>query len=588
MLRVLGSWFRSLDDQTLAALGLVSVWAATLLPFLSVAARNTRLVEVFNADEAMQANLIVHALHTHSWKLLFGAYGHLYLNLILVPLTALAPVSDTLVVETGRAISLASAVALLLFSAWWARRAYGSAAAWLTLLLIALNPTVYTWAVMLHPDMLQALLLMAALYCTACALERPTTACLLWASAAAGLAFAAKYSGMFVLPLIAVAAVGRRTVGGGSAASRRLMVARTVLALMALTLLAAFAIDANWIVRHVTADGHVDVPLVMSLDTLVVVIRAAGVALTAAVATPWLWRGLHRRQALATTLWGFGVVLAIFVAAFAVASPYSLWKLAFLKGLYFEAVETGARMNVQWVEGWITGAIGAIGWSIVVPAACATMWLLARRNRDRLLSIDIVLIGWMAIYSLVLLAPCHELFFHYTLPMIAPAALLASRGIIAAWGALAEALSRQRRAIALAGVCATMVLCEAPGVVTLATTRAASLRREETLPVVVGEWLERRMPASSTVVYDYMSYVPPKFARAEGTWGGSREWLASVDPDLVVVNRGALTASSGHPDQETYYRCLEDGSCGYRRVFAVEYMSVYERVAGGRVVRASF
>ena len=102
-----------------------------------------------------------------------------------------------------------------------------------------------------------------------------------------------------------------------------------------------FAIDANWIVKHVTADGHIDVPLVVPIDTVITAIRVCGLMLAIAVIAPWPWQFLRRSHALATVMWGFAVSSVTFLVVFAATSPYSLLKLAFVKGLYFEA--TGDR-----------------------------------------------------------------------------------------------------------------------------------------------------------------------------------------------------------------------------------------------------
>src|SRR5262249_34879085 len=154
----------------------------------------------------------------HSFRVQLGAYGHLYINVILPLLRALAPISLPMVVAIARGVSVAAAAAVLLGTFAWARRLYGSLAAWIALLLVALNQTIYTWAGIVHPDMLQSVLLLAALYYTARCFDEPKTKVIFTASVFAGLAFATKYSGLFVLPLIALAALGRASTGAGRGA----------------------------------------------------------------------------------------------------------------------------------------------------------------------------------------------------------------------------------------------------------------------------------------------------------------------------------------------------------------------------------
>lgn len=568
-----------LPGQMLAATALVALWAATLVPFLSVGADNARLVAAFHTDEAMLVNLLAHLHEQHSFRLVFGAYGHLYFNLTLSILGLLGPLSERAIVETARGLSLACATALLLFTFAWARRLYGSAAAWVALALVALNPTVYTWAVMVHPDMLQALLLMAALFYTVRCFDRPTTAHVVIASAFAGLAFAAKYSGVFVLPLIGIAAVGRVATGGERSADLRLMLSRTLLAVVAVALtVGGYAIDAAWIITHLTADGHIDVPLMVSLDTAVFAVRFCGLLLAVVVVLPWTWDLLRRYKAVATALCAFAVAAVTFLVAFAATSPYSFLKLAFLKGLYFEATETGAMMSVQWVEKWTNGIVSSVGWPLIVPLVCTAIWLLQRRHFHPLWSVEVVLLSWIGLYLTVLLAPFHELLFHYTLPLIAPAAILSARGIVAACETLAHhRVALPHGASARAIAVPITLLCLAPAVTTLLTTREISLRRTASANAAVGDWMTQRFPPSTSIAYDYLTYIPPRYTRVAATWGGSRPWLAKLNPDVVVVNRWIASAWRGDPGKEAYYHCLETGTCSYERIFALDAISVYQR-----------
>ena len=62
---------------------LAALWAASLVPLVSVGSANARLVEAFATDEALQLNLLRAANAKHSFALTFGPYGHLVFNLIL-------------------------------------------------------------------------------------------------------------------------------------------------------------------------------------------------------------------------------------------------------------------------------------------------------------------------------------------------------------------------------------------------------------------------------------------------------------------------------------------------------------------------
>jgi 4-amino-4-deoxy-L-arabinose transferase-like glycosyltransferase len=566
-IRWAGDWY--------AVVLFVGLWASTLFPLLSAAAANVRLVEAFSTDEAIQINLLARALREHSWAIHFGAYPHLYLNLALVPLKSLSFSTEQAIVVTARVLSLGAATGLLLFTFGWARRAYGTAAAWLALLVLALNPTVYAWATGVHPDMLQALCLLVALFWTVTAFERPRGGYILAASALAGLAFATKYSGLFVLPLIVAAVIRHSAATANPTSSLRSQTIRAATAVTAVVLLGSFAIDGPWLVSHLAADGHIDVPMPLSLDALVWIMRAAGVLLFVAAVTPWTWTRLRRWSALETVLWGVGTTLAAFTLAFALSSPYSFDRFAFLKGLYYEAMETGATMNVGWVENWTLGIFTTIGLPIAVAfGAMVVCWFAGRRRRT---TMEIVLACWILLYIVVLLAPFHELAYHYALPIVAPAAMLAARGVtelleIAAWR-----LPRLPRPAMAALAIAVVAAVEFPNVAVLRQVKTSFLLRERAPVVLAGQWLEGRVPTTSRVVYDYLSYVPPAFANVTATWGATREWLAATNPDVVVVNRHVSPEWRGPQNEEPYTVCLDSGACAYSRVFELDPITIFQK-----------
>jgi hypothetical protein len=95
--------------------------------------------------------------------------------------------------------------------------------------------------------------------------------------------------------------------------------------------------------------------------------------------------------------------------------------------------------------------------------------------------------------------------------------------------------------------------------------------------IVVGKWLGCVVPSSSRVAYDYFSYVPPAFRDVAPTWGGTREWLTRVDPDVIVVNRVTAEPAAEQAVHAEYYRCLADGSCGYGQILARGTFTVYAK-----------
>jgi len=196
------------------------------------------------------------------------------------------------------------------------------------------------------------------------------------------------------------------------------------------------------------------------------------------------------------------------------------------------------------------------------------------------LNANIVLISWLGLDIAVLLAPVHERLLHYTLPLIAPAAMLAAYGIVS----VTTAATRNRppswtvRAVPVS-MALTLALCvEVHDAIDLMATRQTLLERESSPVVLAGNWIADEIPASARIAYDYASYIPPQFIHATATWGASPGWLLKLRPDFVVVNTAIDGAWRGRPAAEAYYSCVKSGACGYRHRYSLDTFSAYERV----------
>ena len=566
--RRLTSGFR-LNSSFLAGL-LAALWAASLVPLVGAASANQRLVEAFATDEVLQLNLLREAAANQTFALTFGPYGHFVFNVILGVLRVVpGELTDARIVHTGRAVSVFFAAAMLWLTFVWTRRVFGGAAAWIAFAALIVNATLYTWAVVLKPDMAQLFFLMLALALTCRLADEPRLRWLVLASSAAGLAFACKYSGLFVLPII-----GAVSIWCPIASLRPDMRVRALRwltgAKAAVLFSASMFFETGWIAAHLTEDGRIDTAI--SPETFTALSMAArGAALAAALiaVTPWFWSALRRRPPLLAVVWSWTVAAAVFAVTFVAASPYSLRRAAFAKGLLVEASYAAEPFTTAWFVTWSEGIGAAIGWPVLV-AALFTMaglaWVAARHGvRPR--AAESILMAWVVLYALVLSAPVHEFYVHYALPLAPPAAMLAGRGAVAAAGWFGGLFDRRRLA---AGVLAAAVLIVLiPPGATLLAARARLLNREETSDAVfLGKWLECRAPGSTRIAYDYFAYAPPAFADATPTWGGTREWLSRFDPDVVIVNSVTAAAVMVEARHAEYYECLAGGRCGYEPVLA--------------------
>jgi hypothetical protein len=383
---------------------------------------------------------------------------------------------------------------------------------------------------------------------------------------------------LFALPIIGAVAVWRPISSDRSAA--HVAALRALAAIFAIALIAAsLLLNLEWIASHLTEDGRIDAQVSAQLLTqLSMVVRGCALAFGIVAMTPWLWSALRRRPQVLAALWSWWIASGVFIATFVIASPYSLRKAAFVKGLFVEASDAAVPLSAEWLSTWWRGVATAVEWPVLV-AALATMaglvWMIHRR-RAQVNPADPILIAWIALYSLVLSAPVHEFYVHYALPLAPPAAMLAGRGGVAAAEWLAAVF--QRRALAMTALCTVVAAIDLPFGAQLITMRTQLRNRERTSDAVfVGKWLECRMPSSARIAYDYFSYVPPVFRDATPTWGGSREWLSRLDPDIVIVYDVTAGPVMELADHAEYYRCLAEMRCGYERVLSRGGFTVYGR-----------
>ena len=578
--------FRS--NSTLVAGLLSALWGLSLVPLVGVATENARLVEAFATDEALQLNLLRGAASNHTFALTFGPYGHLVFNLILIVLRLVpGELTDPRIVQTGRALSACFAAATLWLTFAFARRVFGTAAAWIALAALMVNATLHTWAVVMKPDMAQLFFLTLALALACRLAEEPRLRWLVLASGAAGLAFASKYSGMFLLPIIGGVCLWRPMATGRVEA--RVSALRWLTAAKAATLFAgSLMLDAAWIASHLTEDGRIDgVVNPQALTWLSAAARAGALAALIAAVTPWLWSALRARPRLVAVLWAWLVAGVMFAAAFVVASPYSLRKAAFVKGLFGEAAFAAPPLTSEWLSTWFFGIGAAVGWPVLAIALLTMAGLVwnAARHGARPSASESILAAWVVLYGLVLSAPVHEFYVHYALPLAPPLAMLAGRGVTAAAGWLEQRLSRRGLVPAVSAAAAVGVIVVGAG--DLLSARSQLLARDLSNDTLfVGRWLGCLLPASTRVAYDYFSYVPPVFRDATPTWGGTRDWLSQFNPDVVIVNSvtaGPVLDTAAHAE---YYRCLANGSCGYGRILERGPYAVYARDSETRELRA--
>lgn len=152
-------------------------------------------------------------------------YGQLYSLLIAVPLIAaqaLVTVDEAMVIRWAVLVLVISAIVVLWMTYAIAARLYGQWYGVLAATLVMLTPEFLRWSNEIHPDMPQLAALMVGFYFVVRTYEADDRRRRLLyaglASACAGVAMAAKFNGVFLLPAV-VAAYNRGIIGDGSRAS---------------------------------------------------------------------------------------------------------------------------------------------------------------------------------------------------------------------------------------------------------------------------------------------------------------------------------------------------------------------------------
>ena len=227
-----------------------ALYLGFVTPLIPVAADDIRMADVFSVDEAGAAAVVRHLYRAGTLQLQGFSYGGLF---YYVPLAALkvwgglgGTVSDRVVIVAIRAVCAIAGMGCIWLTFRIGCLVFGRFAGVTGAILLMVTPTFLRWSVESHPDLPQVFWVLLALYgcCRLC--EGFSRKWVALAATSAGLAFGTKYSGIFLLPIIALAVL---LPGAGGAldfregfrrlGKRRYMVA---LALVAAVFAAVFAL----------------------------------------------------------------------------------------------------------------------------------------------------------------------------------------------------------------------------------------------------------------------------------------------------------------------------------------------------------
>ena len=580
--------------ELLGVLALASAYFAWFAwPIVWSASADRRLVGVFNVDEAVHLKHVKAALERGSFRIEFGSYGHLYFNLALAPLHVwqlFGTVSEQLAIVTLRLIPAVFAAATVVLVFAMARRYSGRLAGWLAAVLMAVaSPAFLEWSVTSHPDVPQGFFFLLGAYFCCRVTEEGRATWVLWAAAAAGLAFACKYSGGFLLPVIwgcglLACPVPQREADGAVQPGVFTRIARWLTAGLGAPLGAGIGVVAATCMHGRTWN--------------VVGGLCVGLMLWALVRLP-----RRRLPGVVERVNLVAVTLCVFVATFFVTSPYSFVDYSFVRGIVSESehVATGHTFvghanGLRWLA-ILKEDLGIVLLAVVAASGIGLAWDVARKGWRRVVSAHGVLWACSALFLGFLMVRVRLREPRYLVTVLPLLVVLAAEPVGWAVRCARSRWPRRRAALATGALVAAIGALVLPRAVSdmSAYRRATRTREQASAAVAAGRWLEQRFPPSTSIFYDRYSYVPPSFESVAYTFGGTLPLLRRKDADVVIVHEeiakrfadlGRAQDFVGGPEKfrarHRYYEALRGGEAGYKLVRDFGEVQVYERARASR------
>lgn len=496
------------------------------------ASSNSRLLEVFDGDEYNNFNVVHEALMEHTLHIRWEVYGHFFYNLALIPfyiLQRFIPISDQSLIVFQRVETTFFSAATVILTFTLARRYFNSRVAWLGSMFLMVFPASFNrWAVTSHPDSLQMFLLVGGFLGCSEYLISKNKRWLMFATVFAGLAFATKYAGIFLLPLIWALGVGAFDGTGKP-------------------------IDFSFL----------------------------------------------KPQRFKSSFWFLFLLTFLFLAAFAISSPYSLVGWQFLKGIATQSSFTNQgdiflvdQNFLEWfvilASFWHLGGnsvfliFGFILFSLKI-------WKTSGGELSTVRGIMWIWVLFFFAYLLVRVNLRHERYLLIFLPFLC--VLLGDFWDEVLSYARTRSSGKTVYYLAVGVLALVFSLNFQSGFARqLALIEKWQTREYNNPAIEAGKWIEAHYAPSARVLYDKYSYVPPKFSKVWGTYDMDYEVLNNFNPRVVVINPSirdnfldASIADSYVDGAErfmvihNFYNAMENQELGY--VFVAEFggIKIYEK-----------
>jgi hypothetical protein len=435
---------------------------------------------------------------------------------------------------------------------------------------------------------------------------------LIFASVSAGLAFASKYSGIFLLPVIWMIRIVQISNGSDGprmfSATHFPRIARFAAGGIGIISIVIGIISKPDFVESYLLLGsyHIDKEWELQLlNALRIVAILGGVFLIIMAILKIVWSYIEKMQKFTEVLHDIIITIVFFVMAFFFTSPFSFSGFGFLKGILAESQHTGfghlfkaGKVGLFWVETLFSpGLLDRLILGLVVASLSLTIYRTFKTDYWRQVDPEIVLWTWVIFYVTYLVLKINLHFEHYLLPVVPSLIILSMHPVSQVLRHASSNMARKH-----VGILAFVIMIIIGGIEVPKSLhhvneyRVSMMNREETsIYVKAGEWLAKHYSESARIYYDNYSYVPPKFVNthvsdAHISGGGSLEKFRSFNPDVVIVNkkisgrfydvRKASTYYGGEAEfkkKHEFYKALKHGAIGYKLVRDFGDIQTYER-----------
>ncbi len=599
--------------------GLITIFFVWfLIPMIWSGSESIRVVAAFDSDEATHMKLIRRALVEGSFSLDYSVYGYLYFNIVLLFLKVVEQfivIDDQVLIITLRVIPAIFSLASLYLLFSLIKRFFGATKAWISAGMFCIVPLVfvfYSWNA--HPDNVQLFFIILSMYWCYDFAQRGTIKAMTIASIAAGLAFAAKYAGIFIVPIIVVIGIynliqqknidvrrglNRRDLYRGGGISALYLVAWYITGVYLVNFLKQGQLEFQ------SEEG-------VLLGTL---LKIFGMGLLVVGVGMWFAILIKRKNpASLNQLIGIcGFVIApiyLFLVGFYVGSPNSFIGLQFIKGLIIQSqhITTGHVFidemgGFDWIK--ILASRGFLGILLFVLSVAGSFRIMFRamvkkreegkgeeETRNVLLTAEVITLLWLILYLGYLIIRVRANIGHYLLPAIPFVMIIAISTLVDICSYLARGFSKKRSKVVMSLLLATGCLAIIyPSFQQVFAYRTKIFSRyEHSNTMIAGNWISKNYDKSITIMGDAYSYVPLQFTYFYTTWAMDDDLVKATAPDLIITTRVSNNRYSNLEDamrfvdgeeifieRYNFYSQLRNGGLPYKKSREFGDITVYEK-----------